>query len=203
MSIDPLKNDRSTTVPQNPIPYSEVSGKSTYKESSDDIPTLISTLKSTIEMVSKLRSEAQAHKAASSAVDKKVDEERGKGTVSLYVTQGLMKMAKSFGFNPGNKDSNHSPLDIGQQLGEKAQEKADEAMSAFNNAHAKVKEAQDEMQTYIDITDKANTFDIYADGIKNKVQSKSKGKVNIENLSNESVEMENGELPVDSRPITH
>ena len=76
-------------------------------------------------------------------------------------------------------------------------------MSAFNNAHAKVKEAQDEMQTYIDITDKANTFDIYADGIKNKVQSKSKGKINIENLSNESVETKNGELSVDSKPITH
>lgn len=182
MSINPSKNDKPISLHQAPVQHTEPTSKPSGETLSSDISKLSASLSSAREMVNKLRGEALGHQAASNAADKGAEEERAKGDSSLFITQGLMKIAKFFGFNTDKGEANSS--DIGQLMGERAKQTADEAMGSFSSAHGKIKEAQEEMQAYIDATDRANTYDVHADGLKNSVQSKSKGRANIDNPSN-------------------
>ena len=159
-----------------------------------NVSSLVSTFNAVTQLVGKIRGDAALYQAASAQADEKANKARGNGDVLLSVAQGLMELGRTFGLVTDGNSAYTSQVGTNagsEQYKDQVTERTDSSKELFNEARDQIKKSREDMDEHWNSIDSANTYEVYAEGLQNKIKTATNNNTNIEGAGQE----QNPELP--------
>ena len=187
----------NNSQPVGPAPLSSsTSTQGNHHSYSSNTSSLVSTFNAVTQLVGKIRGDAALHQAASAQADEKANKARGHGDVLLSVAQGLMKLGRTFGLvtdenSADTQAGTNAGSEPSQQYNDQVTERTDNSQELFSDARDQIKKSREEMDEHWNSIDSANTYEVYAEGLQNKIKTATNNNTNIGGTGQE----QNPELP--------